>query len=193
MSGGGFIKARLALFPFLIIIPWLSWSMPKIARAVVGAALALLASAYIAHVGYCHKLLNDDIKVYNSGYDAVERNRVLLPLGFDYMGRSWRIGIFTHTPAYYGYERGCINLINYEAGTDYFPTIFKPDFHRPPLIDVHIRQTEIDFAEYRDDIDYILIWALPEKFADVEAKILEYYDLVKRNGNLKIFKRNSRP
>ncbi|MFC1717147.1 hypothetical protein ACFL6S_26025 [Candidatus Poribacteria bacterium] len=188
MSGGGFIKTRMSLFPFLIIIPWLSWDMPRVARGVVGVVLIVLATAYIAHVSYYHKIINDDIEVYNSGYDAVERNKVLLPLGIDYEGRSWRIGIYTHTPGYYGYERGIINLINYEAGTDYFPTVFKPDFHRPTIAQVHVKHTEIDFAEYLDDIDYVLTWALITG-SELEVRILRYYELVKHNENLKIFRR----
>jgi len=188
MSGGGFIKMRMSLFPFLIIIPWLSWDMPKVMRGVVGGLLMLLATAYIAHASYYHKILSDDIAVYNSGYDAVEKNKVLLPLASDYIGRSWRIGIYTHTPGYYGYKRGCINLINYEAGTDYFPTVFKPDFHRPSIEQVHVKQAEIDFAEYVDDVDYVLTWALVPG-SDMETGILAHYSLVKHNGNLKIFKR----
>jgi len=190
MSGGGFIKTRLSLFPFLIIIPWLSWDMPKVARGIVGGMLILLATAYIAHTSYYHKTLSDDIEIYNSGYDAVEKNKVLLPLAFDYVGKSWRIGIYTHTPGYYGYRTGCINLINYEAGTDYFPTIFKPDFNRPSIAQVHVKQTEIDFAKYVNDIDYVFTWALPPE-SDMEARILEHYSLTKHNGNLKIFKRKN--
>ncbi len=186
MSGGGFIKTRMSLFPFLIIIPWLSWDMPRIAKGVAGIVLMLLAIAYIAHVSYYHKIINDDIEVYNSGYDAVEKNKVLLPLGIDYVGKSWRIGIYTHTPGYYGYERGVINLINYEADTDYFPTIFKPDFHRPTIAQVHVKQTEIDFAEY--PIDYVLTWALVPG-SELETRILKYYEVVKHNEDLKIFRR----
>jgi hypothetical protein len=162
--------------------------MPKAVKGVAGGALVLLATVYIAHASYYHKILSDDMKVYTSGYDAVEKNKVILPLGFDYVGRSWRIGIYTHPLAYYGYETGCINLINYEAGTDYFPTIFKPDFHRPSVATVHVKQTEIDFAEYLGDIDYVITWALAPG-SDVETRILCYYSLIKQNGNLKIFKR----
>lgn len=188
MSGGGFIKTRMSLFPFLIIIPWLSWDMPRLAKGIAGAVLMLLAIAYVAHVSYYHKILSDDIEVYNSGDDVVEKNKVLLPLAGDYIGRSWRIGIYTHTPGYYGYKTGCINLINYEAGTEYFPTFFKPDFHRPTVGQVHVKQGEIDFAEYVDDIDYVLTWAqAPE--SDVEARVLKYYELIKHNRNLKIFRR----
>jgi len=190
MSGGGFIKTRLSFLPFLIIIPWLSWDMPKVARAIVGIVLVTLAFIYIVRVGYYHRSLNEEIKEYNSGYDSVERNKVLLPLGFDYIGGSWRIGIFTHTPAYYGYERGCINLINYEAGTDYFTTFFKPEFNRPTIGEVHTQQTLIDFAKYKDNIDYILTWAMTPE-SGVEPRILDYYSLVKENGRLKIFKRKA--
>ena len=188
LSGGGFIKTRMCLLTFLIIIPWFSWKMPKIAKVIAGGAFVLLAVVYLVHASYYHKILSDDIEVYNSGYDAVEKNKVILPLGFDYIGRSWRIGIFVHPLGYYGYNTGCINLINYEASTEYFPTIFKPDFHRPPLATVHVKQTEIDFAEYKDDIDYVITWALTSG-SDVETRILEYYDLIKENEDLKIFKR----
>jgi hypothetical protein len=189
MSGGGFIKTRMCLLTFLIIIPWFSWNFPKFMRILIGGLFAIFSIAYIAHVSYYHKILNEDIKIYNSGYDAVEKNKIILPLGFDYIGKSWRIGIFTHTPAYYGYKRGGINLINYEASTKYFPTIFKPDFHRPTIAEVHVEQNKIDFAEYKDDIDYIITWAMVPN-SDIEGRILQYYDLIKHNGNLKIFRRS---
>ena len=188
LSGGGFIKTRLALFPFLIIIPWLSFDMHKIARGIVASLLIIISALYIIQVGYYHKLLNDNIKVYNSGYDAIEKNKVLLPLCFDYIDKSWRIGVFTHTPGYYGYKTGCINLINYEAGTQYFPTIFKEDFHRPSIAEVHTQQTKIDFNKYKDNIDYILTWSMTPG-SDVEKRILELYTPIMENGKLRIFKR----
>ena len=189
-SDGALVKARLCLYPFLIIIPWLSWDVPKFARGIIGGALVILAMAYIAHASYYQKILSDDIEVYNSGQDAVERNKVLLPLAFDYIGKGWRIGIFRHTPAYYGYATGCINLANYEATTNHFPTIFKPDLHRPPLVMIRNRPSEINLAEYVADIDYVITWSLPPD-SDPEARILEHYGLVRHNGNLRIFKRKT--
>jgi len=188
MSGGGFIKTRLAYMPFLIIIPWLSWDMPKIARGIVGTALVLLSAAYITHASYYHKILSDDMKIYTSGYDAIEKNKVVLPLAFNRVGKGWRIGMFLHSVGHYGYKTGCIELDNYEATTSYFPTYFKPDLHRPLLSTIESKPAEIDFAEYAADIDYVITWALEDE-SEVEARILEHYNLVKRNGNLKIFGR----
>jgi len=190
MSGGGFIKTRMVLFPFLIVIPWLSWDMPKVSKGTVGGLLMLLSVAYIAHASYYHKVMNDDMKIYTSGRDALEKNKVVLPLSFNHFGRSWRIGAFLHAVGHYGYTTGCIELDNYEATTDYFPTAFKPDLHRPLLSTIEGSPGEVDFAEYADDIDYVITWSLASG-SDVEARILEYYKLIRQNGNLKIFKRSS--
>ena len=186
MSGGGFIKTRLALMPFLIIIPWLSWDVPKIGKFAVGGALMLLSIAYIAHASYYHKGLSDDMKIYTSGRDVLERNKVVMPLAFNRVGKGWRIGAFLHSVGHYGYSTGCIELDNYEATTSYFPTFFKPDLHRPPLSTIESKPAEVDFAEYADDIDYIITWSLASG-SDVEARILKHYSLIKHNGGLKIF------
>lgn len=188
VSGGGFIKVRLGLLLFLIIIPWLSWDMPKLARVFTGAAFILLSVIYLAHASYYHKILSGDVGIYTSGYDAVERNKVTLSLAFKPYGRDSRIGVFTHSVGHYGYTTGCIELSNYEATTEYFPTFFKPDLHKPALRTIEDRPSQVDFAEYASDIDYIITWGLASG-SDVEARILQYYDLSKQNGNLKIFKR----
>jgi hypothetical protein len=186
MSGGGFIKTRLALVPFLIIIPWLSWDVPKIGKFAVGGVLMLLSIAYIAHASYYHKGLSDDMKIYTSGRDVLERNKVVMPLAFNRVGKGWRIGAFLHSVGHYGYSTGCIELDNYEATTSYFPTFFKPDLHRPPLSTIESKPAEVDFAEYADDIDYIITWSLASG-SDVEARILKHYSLIKHNEGLKIF------
>ena len=190
LSGGGYIKMRLAFLPFLIIIPWLSWDMPKIAKAIAGGALILLSVIYLAHASYYHRILSDDMRIYTSGYDVVERNKVVLPLVFDRYGRGSWVGVFLHSVGHYGYTTGCIELNNYEATTEYFPTFFKPDLHRPDRGTIEGKPGEVEFAEYASDIDYIIAWGLASG-SDVEARILEYYSLIKQNGNLKIFRRTT--
>jgi hypothetical protein len=191
MSGGGFIKTRMSLFPFLIIIPWLSWNMPKVAKGIIGTALIILSVAYIVHASYYHRMLSDDMKVYTSGYDVVEKNKVVMPLAFNSAGRCLRIGMFLHSVGHYGYETGCIEMDNYEATTDYFPTFYKPSLHRPDTGIIEGKPGEVDFAEYAKDIDYIITWALESK-SDAEAKIMKYYSLIKQNGDLKVFVRKSK-
>ena len=190
MSGGGFIKTRLSFLPFLIIIPWLSWDMPKVARAITGIVLIILTSVYIVHASYYHKMLSDDMKIYTSGYSAIEPNKVVLPLAFNRVGKGWRIGAFLHSVGHYGYTRGCIELDNYEASTNYFPTYFKPDLHRPQLSTIESKPGEVDFNEYKDDVDYIITWGLASRSA-AESAILNHYEIIRQNDNLKIFRRLS--
>ncbi len=187
MSGGGFIKTRMALFPFLIIIPWLSWDMPKIMKGIIATALVILSVAYMVHASYYHKMFSDDMKVYTSGYDIVEKNKVVMPLSFNNAGRGWRIGMFLHAVGHYGYTTGCIEMDNYEATTNYFPLYYKPDLHRPDTSIIEGRPAEVDFGAYADEIDYVITWALSSQ--DVEARITQYYKLIKHNGNLKVFVR----
>ena len=189
IAGGWCIKMRLVFLPFLIIIPWLSWDMPKIAKGIIGGLLIILAATYLIHSAYYHKRLSDQVEIYTSGYDVVERNKVILPLSFGNKGGSWRIGVLFHTGGYYTCARGSIDLDNYEAGlTDYFPTLFKPEVHRPSIGMIVGRPGEINFAEYAGDIDYIITWNLASG-NDIEARILEHYKLIKQNGSLKIFNR----
>jgi len=190
MSGGGFIKTRLSLFPFLIIIPWLSWDMPKTAKVIVASALMIISVAYITHASYYHRILSDDMKIYTSGYDVIEKNKVVVPLSFNNAGKGWRIGMFLHSAGHYGYTTGCIEMDNYEATTNYFPTYYKPNLYRPDTSIIEGRPGEMDFARYVDDIDYLITWALVPG-SDAEIRIIEYYRLIKHNGNLRIYIRKN--
>ena len=184
---GGYIKIRLALFPFLVVLPWLSFDIRGFTGRTVGCGFAMFAAAYIIHFAYLDKVLNDNIAAYTSGCDAIGRNKVILPLGFDYKDESWQIGVLTHVSAHCGYETGGINLINYEAGTTHFPTMFKQTFRRPSVDEVY--HHKIDFAAYKDTIDYVMTWAMVPG-SSVEGQIAKYYKVIRENGKLKVFERD---
>ena len=193
MLAGSVIKERLSLLPFLIIIPWLSWDMPRAAKRIVGGALMLLPVIYLTHGSYYHKGLSDEMEVYTSGYDVMERNEVLVPLIFqprNSSGKSWRLQVFIHAGGHYGHATGCIDLSNYETNGFIFPTYFKPDLHRPPYHTIVDAPGKVDFAEYADGVDYISTWGL-DSGSEVQARILEHYSLIKQNGDLKMFGRTA--
>lgn len=183
MSGGGGMKERLSFLPFLIIIPWFIWDMPKIARGIVGGLLIVLATAYLTHASYYHKILSDQVEIYTSGFDVVEKNKVIMPLTFDTRAGTWRIGVVHHTAGHYGYARGSMDLDNYEAWyTDYFPTFFKPGVPRPSIDDM------IEGRTGGMNVDYIITWNLVSG-NDMEVRLLECYEQVKQNGDMRIFRR----
>src|SRR5262249_16855261 len=107
IAGGGFIKARLAIFPFLILIPLFDLDLHSRAKRIIGLMLVTLSTACLIQFTYYDKILNDTLSIYTSGTDVIERNSVVLPLGFDYNDRSWLIGVLANAPSYYGYKNGC--------------------------------------------------------------------------------------
>jgi len=186
MSGGWVIKERLSFLPFLIIIPWLSWDMPKIARGIAGSAIMILAAVYLIHASYYHKKLSEQVEIYVSGCDVVERNKVIMPMSFGAGAGAWRVGVVFHAAGYYGYKRGSIEVFNYEAGlVNYFPTYYKSGWNRPPS-GLEGNPNGVDIGQYAEDIDYIITWNLPVE-GEVETRILGNYKQIKHNKSLKVF------
>jgi hypothetical protein len=190
MGGGAVIKGRLSFLPFLIIIPWISWNMPKMAKNLVGAMLIVLAVTYVGHASVYHKRLSEELEIYMSGGNVIEPNSVILPLCFDAVGSGSIIGTFQHPAGYYGCQAGGINLYNYEAGTGHFPTVFKRDRERPDIAAIQRNPGEFDFVRWVHEIDYVITWALPEP-SGTAARLKRLYEPVKHNGKLKIFRRKA--
>jgi hypothetical protein len=190
MSGGAVIKGRLSYLPYLIIIPWISWNMPKLAKNLVGAMLMVLAVAYVGQASVYHNRLSSELETYMSGGKVIEPNSVILPLCFDAVGSGHIIGAFQHSVGYYGCLTGGIDLGNYEAGTGHFPTVFKIGVQRPDIAAMERNPGRFDFARWVRQIDYVVTWALPEP-SETASRLNRLYEPVRHNGKLKIFRRKA--
>jgi len=188
LSDGAFLKPRLALFPFLLIVPWLRVDLPPAASRYFGGSCLVLAAACAVQVAFYHRTINREISVYTSGLDVVDRNSVVLPLSFDSSGGSWLIGTLANASGHYGYERGVLSLLNYEADSNHFPTTFKAGLSRPSAVDVFVHGESLTIADYKDTVDYVITWSMPPRSA-IEGQIEQYYRQVWTNGKLKIFKK----
>lgn len=192
VSGGGFITTRLCLYPFLVILGWLSSDYPKVLKFALGAVVIALMLFNVGYTAYYYRLLDADMKEYVSGVDAVKSNSALLPLSFDHHGRSLRIGLFLHAVGHYGVRTGGIDLDNYEAETGYFPTKFRfpAGEKRPELGLIEGKAADIDIGKYLDTVDYVLAWSLKPE-SEFYQRLTEHYKLVKRNGRMSVFERKS--
>ena len=188
MSGGGVIKGRLSFLPFLVIIPWISWNMPTMAKNLVGVMLIILSLVYLGQASVYNNRLNKELEIYMSGQDLIEPNSVILPLCFDPVGSGHIIGTFKHAVGYYGVRSGGIDLGNYEACTGHFPTVFKNGFQRPNIAAIEKAPGKFDFSRWVHEIDYVITWALPEP-SQTASRLNRFYEPVKQNGKLKIFRR----
>ncbi len=173
VAAGAHVSDRLALFALVSVAIWIGTGAVPFAsqrRAAVSlAAIALVAlgvrfekqveiSAYIAE--------------FVSAKEAVERERVLLPLamtpvgprGDSGYGLGYRVKPFLHATGWIVAERGGVDLKNSQANTDHCPVRFPTDRNpfrtiaastsrmesTPPCIDLRVPQTA--------SIDYVLLW-----------------------------------
>jgi len=189
MSGGGFITTRLNLYPFIIILPWLSARFWKPVKYFFGTVAIVLILIHLGFTTYYYKILNDGLDEYTSAIPLVGKNETILPISFNHGGgESARIGLYLHAAGYYCAAKGAIELDNYEAGTGYFPLKYKPQMNPFSTVGgIESATGDIHPEAYPEPIDYILLWSPREEFPALEW-IQKNYKLIHSQKRLKFYK-----
>jgi len=175
MSGGEFISHRMNLFPFLALLLWfgaVEW--PAWIRKALPFAAATIAAAFLYFHAGSWARINVYLGEYLSGASLVEPNKTLLPVCFAPFGRtpdgrrlSSRIRIFLHAAGYIAAERRVVDLVNYEANTDFFPTRFHAGRNPNEIVAMQKDGLEsnppcVDFTYAPEragmSVDYVLVW-----------------------------------
>jgi len=177
LSGGGFLTHRLNLFPYFALLLWLGaqkWS--QIPRGIIRLAAVMLAAGIVVLQSLSYAAINEQLDEYLSGMNMIEKNSTLLPLCYSPFGRgsdegrlSARVGMFLHAAGYIAAERRAVELDNYEANSDYFPTMYRPE--RNPEVHLALREGGlekqppcVDLLSYAartgGTVDYVLVWDL---------------------------------
>jgi hypothetical protein len=190
MSGTSILTSRISLFPWLVVLAWLSKDYPKILRRTAAALAVILLLYNLGLTMRYYIRFSRDVAEYVSGVDVIKRNRTILPLTFDPMGRSLKIWVITHAPNYYAVRTGGINYGNYEPDWMVFPTLFRvpPGEKRPTTHTIHSEPNELDVEKYADRVDYIIAWNLKPDSA-LYKKIVHHYECIKAHKRLTIFER----
>ena len=161
MAGGSMLKNRLSLFPWLLLIPWLS---PRLGRTAQGAGLAILALLAVLNLGFqirWYDRLDGDIRRYLAGLEAVRPNSRLLPLLFKRNGQGSEFPILTHAASYAAIEKGLVDWDNYEATVEFFPTWFRPSAPPPSIWKIEAAPDKLLVKPWRNSVDYVYTWGLP--------------------------------
>jgi len=204
MAGGGMIHQRIGLFPFLVILPWLSPRYPRWGPPAVGLTAAALAAIHLvitmAPFGAVNRVLDD----YTSGIPFVEKNATLLPARLpDEVIPGSRIRPIWHATGYYEAATGALGLTNYEAVTGYFPLRYKTG--RDPAVfirEVDSGPAKMQLSAYPIPVDYVLLWYPGRFLPDLPRLVedhpelrwtLEHYRLVHRKGSLCLLRRKEGP
>jgi len=217
-SGGTFLNYRIMFYPFFTLLlwfagqpfpAWLRWAVPAAGAALTGLMLWSCASAYAS--------FQAEMEEFLSGEEWIAENSTLLPLCFQKRltagdGRELAAGPapFLHPAGHIAARRGVVELDNYEAGTDYFPTKFRPELDpfRHLSRDGDLFHTglervppRVDFLAYGQrtgkPVDYVLIWgARPEHWhepdgQDVLRQLREGYERIftSPGGRMELYRR----
>jgi len=216
MSGGGHMKLRVLVYPFFALLLWFGAQSyqrlvkQRIQFVAVGIALMLLGVHTIKYAE-----LNNYLEEYVSGMHLIERNTTLLPFSFSNNGQapdgrllSWRIAPFQHTSGYIAAQRSIVDLGNYEAALDYFPTMFQPKLNPYVYIsselqgNIEAQSPQVDFITYPQrtggHVDYVLLWQGLEKQRDdvytksIFRQLKQGYELIytsPQHGFMQLYRR----
>jgi hypothetical protein len=133
---GGFLKARLALLPPLVLLACLREPAHMPTRLLLRLLAAVLLGVNLFLVTRTMDVWNKALEQYTAGIPAVGRGQRLLSIGADGGGRL--VNPMLHAADYYCLGTDNLNLDNYEASTAHFPVKFRPGVPRGRTQDADI-------------------------------------------------------
>ncbi|HEX6900514.1 MAG TPA: hypothetical protein VF789_12395 [Thermoanaerobaculia bacterium] len=183
LAGGSFLKNRLSLYPWLLLIPWLS---PRLGRTAQTAGVAVLASLAALNLGYqirWYDRLDGEIGGFLAGLELVQPDTRVLPLLFEHRGPTSRLLLFGHVTSYAALEKGLVDWDNYEAAAEFFPTRFRPEA-RPSIWHIEAEPAELYLQPWKRRADYVYTWGLPPG-APLERRLQKYFVKISdKNGGV---------
>ncbi|HEX9944767.1 MAG TPA: hypothetical protein VGG03_22385 [Thermoanaerobaculia bacterium] len=178
MAGGYLLKQRLSLYPFLLLIPWLSPRLEGRAKGSGAAALALLALLNLGYLLHGYRVRGEEMARYVSGLDLVQPNTRLLALLFQH---SWPTDFLAHAAGYTALEKGLIDWDNYEAKTSFFPTRFRDSAAFPDIPGILTDPGSLRVKLNRDRIDAVYTWGMPPD-QPLARRLGKHYELTSWTG-----------
>ena len=189
MAGGWLLKNRLSLYPFLVLIPWLSPRLGRRAETVGAAALALAALLNLGYLVHGYRELGAAVDEYLAGLAPVTPNTRILALNF---ARTEPTNVFSHAIAYAALEKGLVDWDNYEAKFAFFPVRFRRPMVFPDIPGVVWNPGSYHARPNRELIDAVYLWRMPPGNA-LGARLRRHYALTEEEGAGQLFERDRAP
>ena len=201
MSGGGFIKDRIGMFPFLALIIWMGVQRPirRISRGVVWVVVGCSLTLVVMQMSKYDEL-SDYMQEYESALELIAPNTSVLPISFFKHGSdqkiepfSLKVDPFRHVPEIISAKKNVVALSHYEGNMGYFPTKFQQNLNpfmvlgklpwNLEKLDLlkNLKESSIGYP------DYVVLWMAPRKDSElwnrfpVLQQVTEHYDLIFRS------------
>ena len=212
VSGGSFFPQRLVIFVYIALILCLG-SLEFTANLIKTIMLTsvFVSSMLLALHSVKYQEINTYMDEYLSAGQLIKPGTVFLPICFspegqsrDHTPLSTRVLPFLHASGYIAAENGNINLANYEASGNLFPTKFRENLDPYRFIGpINWLDGQIDFLTYPQrtggEIDYVMLWGPenpripPEVIQSIYRQLGKGYDLIyeSEHKNMRLYKNNS--
>lgn len=184
MAGTVTFKERLMLYPFFILILWFgAQSYNRLVKYKIQIIAVVISLILLGVHTRKYAELNNYLEEYVAGMHLIEPNTTLLPISFSNVGHTPEgrvlarpVKPFCHASNYIATQKHVVDLANYEANKDYFPTMFRA--HLNPFVHINIPDScdglppPVDFLTYPQrtlgKVDYVLLWQLRKKYLNHE-------------------------
>ena len=186
MAGGGGLKMRLALYPWLVLIPWLSPALRGGARAAAIVVLALLAALDLGIVLRAYRQAEPQLEAFVHGMDRAAGDAVVMPLLFPRERGCAQPCYLAHASGYAAIAKRLVDWDNYEAVTGLFPLRFK-DFASHDTLLYEARPQEVKPRELMRQVDYVYCWRMPRD-QPIARRLRRNLALVADDGDSQLFR-----
>lgn len=182
-AGGAILKPRLSLYPWLLLIPWLSPGLsPKIRKSAT-AALALGALLYAGYMTYLYRVYGGEVARYLAALEPIRPNTRVLPILFERTGPT---DYLSHAFGYKALEKGLIDWDNYEAKYSFFPTRFRSTVVFPEMKEAVLAPHMLPIKANVDHLDAIYTWKMPPAIL-MRKRLRRRYEIVSRRFGGELF------
>lgn len=213
MSGGGFVKPRIGIYPMLFLIIWIGAQQPM-RKLSMGVVSVVLASSIILLGMNIKKYdeFSESLQEYRSALDLIEPNSSVLPISFFEMGSdkptdtfSLKVDPFRHASEIFSAKKNVVVLSHYEGNMGYFPTDFRENRNPFRVFGNFPGAPEkVDIVKYQEASnghpDYVLLWMAPLRDSEswkrfpALLQVNEHFDLIFTStpkGNMRLFQRKN--
>jgi hypothetical protein len=188
IGDGSMLHARLSLYPWLLLLPWLSTRFDRPALALVVTVSAFLVVSQTVVLTRRLQQQERNVTAFLDGIAGIAPNSRVVALTWSTSGHPLDNGALRHAIAWAAIGKGLIDWGNYQADTPLFPTRFRSGLRRPDRFVVEGVPWEYPVGRHRDQVDYVVVRGEPAS-APLERRLRLSYVRVASDGPLQLWRR----
>ena len=190
LAGGGLVKERLSLLPFLAVIPALVTGWRPAAQRAAAVLLAALVLVHLALVVRWSGERGREVASFVAGLEAAPRGSRVASVLYD---RRPLVESLKHATGHAAVRRGLVDWDNYEAKMGFFPTRFRSSVEPPRITRQRRASAERLVARHRDVLDAVYTWRMPPGHPERDALRRHYRRVSGEPGGGELWLRRRRP